>query len=1248
MMTDSRYGKLIAIGVFSTVSLIAPAAMAQITSDTTLGAESSRLTPNVLIQGGNADRIDGGATRGGNLFHSFSQFNVAEGQRLYFNNPIGVQNILTRVTGGRSDILGTLGVNGAASLFLLNPNGIVFGPNAQLDVGGSFIGSTASGVQFGNQGSFTVNQTDAPPLLTIQPGALLFTQQSIGSIASNSVAAAGTSPSGRKLLGLQVPTGQSLILAAGDVRIDGGGINGGLNAQGGRIELGGLVGAGSIGLDTSNGQPKLVFPNEGTRGNVSLVNNARVAVRGSGGGDVVVNANLLTGTDGGRIVAGTEGAGNAGDISINANVVAFSGESADGISAPSGLGNQALEEATGRGGAIKVDTNQLTLTTGAQIDTTTFGKGNGGEILINARDSILIDGTNQSLASTRIPVISTNIQNDPSAIGIVQGGNSQITTKSLTLLNGAQVASNNSGRGNAGDVAINAQTITLQGQKKDDDGNYYSGFSSTVGREGIGNAGNISVQTDTLNILDGAAISTFTKGRGNAGNIRIVAKDSVLLSNDLSSITSGVNSGGVGQGGGIQIQASSLTLANGTYIDSDMAGRGTGGSILIDVANLLVEKRGNFVGKRSRLGEISTSLTGIGNAGGITIKARDKISMDRGSINSTVIGEGQGGIIQISAKDIYLNKSSISVALTGEGNAGSIDITADNLLQLENGSGIFSSTSSFQGSKAIGNAGKVVLKAPSIFITTGSIITSSVGGLGNAGDVSLTADKQIVVDGEGSFALIGTSVVEEGIGRGGNVTIATSLFSLLNKGVILAGTYGIGDSGNVNITTGEMLLDNGNIFTTTSGMGNAGNIALDVGQVVLRNKSNLSSGVYTSENFPNARGNGGNISIKSNTVALSGGSQLNSSTQGVGRAGDVQIKATDSIDVIGMDTNNIQRSGIYSFVNRTGKDRGGDIKITTGTLKITDDASISASTYGQGRAGDVRVNADRSVFISGTDRLAESSGLYTISRSDSPAGDIFVTTPSLTLKNRATLRTESNTNNGGNINVNTDLLLLRRNSNISATAGLAQAGGNGGNINLSAKVIVAVAKENSDITANAFSGSGGAVNIQTNGLFGIAARPKLTPLSDITASSDQGVQGTIAITQPDVRPEQGLLQLPGNILDASNQIDQNCPNARNNRTMGQFIITGRGSLPTSPLDPLADNPNLPALAELTQVDRSIAQIPATPIPQVTASIVEAQGWQKTRDGKVILLAQPIVTTPTTMSGTANAPNGFACVAAHQK
>ncbi len=151
--------------------------LAQIVPDNTLGAESSVVTPNLNIQGTPSDRIDGGATRGANLFHSFGEFNVGEGRGAYFANPTGIENILTRVTGSnRSDILGRLGVLGGANLFLLNPNGIVFGPNASLDIQGSFVATTAERIQLGDSGYFSAAQPQTSSLLSVSPGALFFSQ----------------------------------------------------------------------------------------------------------------------------------------------------------------------------------------------------------------------------------------------------------------------------------------------------------------------------------------------------------------------------------------------------------------------------------------------------------------------------------------------------------------------------------------------------------------------------------------------------------------------------------------------------------------------------------------------------------------------------------------------------------------------------------------------------------------------------------------------------------------------------------------------------------------------------------------------------------------------------------------------------------------------------------------------------------------------------------------------------------------
>ena len=164
------------VAIFGTLLVVGGEIVnAQIVPDNTLGAESSVVTPDVNIQGIPSDQIDGGATRGANLFHSFQDFNVGEGRGAYFANPTGIENILTRVTGSNaSNILGRLGVLGGANLFLLNPNGIVFGPNATLDIQGSFLATTADRVQLGDNSYFSATQPQTSSLLSVSPGALFF------------------------------------------------------------------------------------------------------------------------------------------------------------------------------------------------------------------------------------------------------------------------------------------------------------------------------------------------------------------------------------------------------------------------------------------------------------------------------------------------------------------------------------------------------------------------------------------------------------------------------------------------------------------------------------------------------------------------------------------------------------------------------------------------------------------------------------------------------------------------------------------------------------------------------------------------------------------------------------------------------------------------------------------------------------------------------------------------------------------
>ena len=210
------------------LALIPSTACAQITPDSSLGEEKSVVNTN-----GNLDTINGGAIRDANLFHSFQEFNVGAGREAYFANPDGVDNIFSRVTGNNlSDIQGVLGVSGHANLYLINPNGILFGENARLDVGGSFLGSTADSILFPDGVAFSASDWQ-PPILTIKAPIGLGIRARPAPIINRSFV---INNSFTDFVGLEVLPGANLTLVGGDINFEGGEAT----APGGRVELGGL------------------------------------------------------------------------------------------------------------------------------------------------------------------------------------------------------------------------------------------------------------------------------------------------------------------------------------------------------------------------------------------------------------------------------------------------------------------------------------------------------------------------------------------------------------------------------------------------------------------------------------------------------------------------------------------------------------------------------------------------------------------------------------------------------------------------------------------------------------------------------------------------------------------------------------------------------------------------------------------------------------------------------------------------
>jgi large exoprotein involved in heme utilization and adhesion len=372
-------------------------------------------------------------------------------------------------------------------------------------------------------------------------------------------------------------------------------------------------------------------------------------------------------------------------------------------------------------------------------------------------------------------------------------------------------------------------------------------------------------------------------------------------------------------------------------------------------------------------------------------------------------------------------------------------------------------------------------------------------------------------------------------------------------------------------------------------------------------------------------GKGGDVTINTSQLLVSDGARISAGTAGSGAGGSLLINAAESVELIGTSADGQLPSGLGAEAYGTGE--AGDVAINTSQLLVSDGAAVSASTNGEGTGGSLSIKATESVEVS--DALISVAAFE-----GSTAGNLTITTNSLTL-NQGTITAETATSGaegGANITLNgLDLLLMGNESLISANA-LGTA--NGGNITIDSKFIVATpptGSEGSDIVANAVNGDGGRVNITTEGLFGIDFRPRRTPLNDITASSETGSAGVVSITQPNIDPSQGLAELPTNVVDAQGLIDRSCTPGGGSAFNSSFTVTGRGGLPSNPTEPLNSDAVVSGWVTLDSEaqNQDDVAIGSDRINTTTQPIVEAQGWVRTADGQVILVAQAPTVTPQT-------------------
>ncbi|NJK48070.1 filamentous hemagglutinin N-terminal domain-containing protein [Candidatus Gracilibacteria bacterium] len=431
-------------------------AFAQIVPDRSLPNNSA------LTRDSNIIEINGGTTSGSNLFHSFKKFSVESGQTAFFNNASNIQNIFSRVTGNSiSNIDGILRANGTANLFLLNPNGIIFGSNARLDIGGSFVGSTADSVVFADGFEFSASAPSRTPVLTVEvPVGLGFNKPS-GTIEvrnqGHTLVERPFSPLGRdnNPTGLQVEPNKTLALIGNNVILDGGL----LSADGGHIEIG-SVEEGIVELKKSSLGWNLDFEKIPTFRDIKLLNRALIDASGTPAGSIEVQgANILL-TNNSAILIQNQGESAAGDIQLTASEGINIESSRPLPSQPFRFSGIIRNEtiAGGESGDINISTQRLNVRDGGIISTLSFSSASGGSLDIQATKLVRIIGI-----SPFDPTTNSNLT--AVTFGSGMGGNVAIATARLQLEEAGSAGTTTVGTGQGGDVVINANAVELVGKK---------------------------------------------------------------------------------------------------------------------------------------------------------------------------------------------------------------------------------------------------------------------------------------------------------------------------------------------------------------------------------------------------------------------------------------------------------------------------------------------------------------------------------------------------------------------------------------------------------------------------------------------------------------------------------------------------------------------------------------------------------------------------------------------------------------
>ncbi|MEH1839518.1 MAG: filamentous hemagglutinin N-terminal domain-containing protein, partial [Nostoc sp.] len=982
--------------------------LAQIVPDNTLGVESSVVKPNVNIQGIVSDRIDGGAIRGANLFHSFREFNIGEGRGAYFANPTGIENILSRVTGNsRSEIFGRLGVLGSANLFFMNPNGIIFGQNASLDVEGSFFATTADAIALGKQGYFSATQPQQSSLLSVSPGALFFNQAAAqpGNIINqgNLSAPKDLTLAGSNLdLQGQFYAGGNLTLQATDtVKIRDNEASPFLARSGGNLAIVGNQGIDILALNYPTQTPFV------SGGNLSLVSDGIISgdARFNSSGSFSIHnlsgglANFVSKYD--PIISSN------GDVDVTANYT----------------GSSLLVESKGNirfQGDINITTPDTSPLPAGQ-DTATLSNSTA-LIMRSGQNTLAYRGVNSgslfALKSGTVPegiTLGGNITLQPfngvggivnllAASGNVStqemttnGGTIEISSGRAIVTNGKTLDTTNGGN-NGGAITLTAQNNITTGKL----------YSDSLG---AGNGGNITLRSTGGGIDTSAGTLDSISSTGNGGAITLTAQNNITTGSYLGSFSLSGNGGKItllSTSGGIDTSAGTLNSVSST---------GNGEAIALTAQNDI--KTGNLysssngTGKGGKITLLSTSggidtsagtlnsASNTGNGRAIALTAQNDIKT--GNLYSYSNGAGKGGNITLSSTGGSINSSTGDLfSYSKTGNGGAIALTAQNNIKTGNLSSFSSgnagsggaihlsatggsiktgylSSGSLSSGKA-GAGGAIHLSATGGSIKTGYLSSgsSSLGNAGSGGAIHLSAI------GGGIFTsnLISNSFSSSGkAGAGGAIHLSTTGGSI-KTGFLSSGSFSssgkAGAGGAIHLSAIGGSIKTGYLSSSSSSSsGNAGSGgAIHLSAIGGNINTNF---LYSFSLSSGNAGAGGAIHLSATDGSISTSNLISNSFSSSGNAGEganISLEATNTIRFLQYkfdpNTSTYKLVPGTGSINSTGKLGSGNITITSHAPFAYDNGIITSDTFGRGKGGDILISAP-AITLSGGAQLSAST-----------------------------------------------------------------------------------------------------------------------------------------------------------------------------------------------------------------------------------------------------------------------------------